>query len=181
MWVPSLVSWRLRCDAVFRDASPDLHEFVSRWALVLLWWATSEETSLYRQEAVHVFQELQKFLNGRSNAGGTVAPQGTIVPQKQRKLPKWIRWASLLPNMQRVIDEKLANGCDICYTDGSKLDIGGGGVAHAGFGLWYGPEDKRNKRLPVLLTEKLTIDRAELYGVLTAVENKMPSTTTCRD
>ena len=54
-----------------------------------------------------------------------------------------------------------------------------GGVAHAGFGLWYGPEDKRKKRLPVLLTEKQTIDRAELYGVLTAVENKTPSTTTC--
>ena len=81
--------------------------------------------------------------------------------------------------MQRVIGEKLDNGCDICYTDGSKLDTGG--VAHAGFGLWYGPEDKRNKRLPVLSTEKQTIDRAELYGVLTAVENKTPSTTTCGD
>ena len=55
------------------------------------------------------------------------------------------------------------------------------GVAHAGFGLWYGPEDKLNKRLPVPSTEKQTIDRAELYGVLTAVENKTPSTTTCRD
>ena len=128
---------------------------------------------------MHVFQELQKFLNGQSNAGGIVAPQGTIVPEKQRKLPKWIRWASLLPDMRRVIDEKLANGCDICYTDSSKLDIGG--VGHAGFGLWYGPEDERNKRLPVPLTEKQTIDRAELYGVPTAVENKKPRNTACRD
>ena len=88
-------------------------------------------------------------------------------------------WASLLPDMQRVIDEKLANGCDICYTDGSNFDTRG--VGHVGFGLWYGPEDKRNKRLPVPSTEKQTIDRAELYGVLTAVEDKTPSTTTCRD
>ena len=64
MWAASLVSWRLRCDAVFRDASLDLHEFVSGWAAVLLWWATSDETSLYRQEVVHVYQELQKFLHG---------------------------------------------------------------------------------------------------------------------
>ena len=73
MWVASLVACCLRCDAMFTDASPDLHEFMSRWALVLLWWATSDETSLYRQEAVHVFRELQKFLNGQSMfAGGTV-------------------------------------------------------------------------------------------------------------
>ena len=74
--------------------------------------------------------------------------------------------------MQRVIDEKLAKGCDICYTDGSKFDIGG--LVHAGSGLWYGPEDKRNKRLPVPSTEKQTIGRAELYGVLAAVESKTP-------
>ena len=122
-------------------------------------------------EISNAYQQLQKFLNGQSMfSGGTVTPQGAIVPQRQCKLPKWIKWASLLSDMQRVIDEKLAKGCDICYTDGSKLDTGG--VAHDGFGLWYGPEDKRNKRLPVPSAEKQSIGRAELYGVLTAVENK---------
>ena len=48
MWAASLNSCHLRCDAVFMDASPDLHEFVFRWASVLLWWATSDKTSLYR-------------------------------------------------------------------------------------------------------------------------------------
>ena len=87
--------------------------------------------------------------------GGTKAPQGAIIPYRQRKLPKWTKWALLLPDMQRVIDDKLAKGCDICYTDGSKLDTVG--VAHAGFGLWYGPEDARNKRLPKPPTEKQSI------------------------
>ena len=101
------VSGVVRCDALFRGVSPDLGEFVSRWASVLLWWATTNETSLYRQEAVHVYQELQKFLQGQPMFTGgqrprrrTKAPQGVIIPQRQRKLPKWIKWASLLPDMQ---------------------------------------------------------------------------------
>ena len=65
MWSASLVSWRLRCDAVFREQSLDLSGFVSSWASVLMWWATAEETSLCRQEALHVHRELHNFLVGK--------------------------------------------------------------------------------------------------------------------
>ena len=42
--------------------------------------------------------------------GGDCGPAENNRTTLQHKLPKWIKWASLLPNMQRVIDEKLANG-----------------------------------------------------------------------
>ena len=90
----------MQCDALFRGVSPDLREFVSTWASVLLWWAIAHEMSFYWQEAVHIYQELQKFLQRQPMfTGGTEAPQGAIITQRQRKLPKWIKWASLFPNI----------------------------------------------------------------------------------
>ena len=100
------------------------------------------------------------------------APQGAVIPQRQCKLPKWIRWASLLLDMQGVIEQKLDEGWEICYTDGLRLETKG--VVHAVCRLWYAPDDPCNKQIPIPPGEKQSIGHGELYGVLTAVENKTP-------
>ena len=66
LWAASFVSRRLRCDAVFRDKSPTVQDFAGRWAATMLWWATADETSLYRQESMHIYRGLHvPFVNGR--------------------------------------------------------------------------------------------------------------------
>ena len=104
--------------------------------------------------------------------GGVRAPTGAILPQRQRHLPKWIRWASLLPEKQREIDQKLKDGWEVCYTDGSRTETAG--VSHAGYGVWYSAGNPRNVRAAVPAHEKQTIGRAELRGVLAAVQGKTP-------
>ena len=173
LWAASFVSWRLRCDAVFRDKSPTVQDFAGRWAATMLWWATADETSLYRQESMHIYRELQLFISGAPMfQGGVRAPTGAILPQRQRHLPKWIRWASLLPEKQREIDQKLKDGWEVCYTDGSRTETAG--VSHAGYGVWYSTGNPRNVRAAVPAHEKQTIGRAELRGVLAAVQGKTP-------
>ena len=158
---------------MFRDKSPTVQDFAGRWAATMLWWATADETSLYRQESMHIYRELQLFISGAPMfQGGVRAPTGAILPQRQRHLPKWIRWASLLPEKQREIDQKLKDGWDVCYTDGSRTETAG--VSHAGYGVWYSAGNPRNVRAAVPAHEKQTIGRAELRGVLAAVQGKTP-------
>ena len=49
-----------------------------------------------------------------------------------------------------------------------------GGVKFAGYGVWFGPNDERNKELPLTVHEKQTITRAELTAALHAIKNKTP-------
>ena len=59
-----------------------------------------------------------------------------------------------------------------CYTDGSRTETAG--VSHAGYGVWYSAGNPRNVRAAVPAPEKQTIGRAELRGVLAAVQGKTP-------
>ena len=49
-----------------------------------------------------------------------------------------------------------------------------GGVYFAGYGVWFGPGDTRNKQAPLPVHEKQSITRAELTAALRAIKNKCP-------
>lgn len=64
---------------------------------------------------------------------------------------------------QLTSDKKL-----VCYSDGSCINNGTEN-AHAGIGVWFGPDDRRNisEKLP---GERQTNQRAEIYAAIRAIE-----------
>ena len=88
--------------------SPALYtRFASKWAVTVLWWATIDESCLYTKARVlskelqntKPFQPMLRF--------GLLRSKGALVSTWQQQLPKWIKSALLLPNLQQVIAKML--------------------------------------------------------------------------
>ena len=75
MWAAVHTSWVLRCDVVFQGEQHTMRGYVQRWVVLLEMW-----TSLYREEGLHIHNNLIRFLQGKSMfPAGVQAPLGIAV------------------------------------------------------------------------------------------------------
>ena len=146
----------LCCHVVFRGIQHTLSEFVQRWVVALQQWVCVEETPLYREEGSWLRSNLIAFLQGQAMFPlGMQMPLGVAVQPKPFAVPKSVKWQHMLQDAKNLIQDKLNNGCDVAFCDGSRSDTAG--LSHAGFAVWFGEYDPRNEEKPIPPREKHSI------------------------
>ena len=156
LWAAVGASWVLCCDVVFRGIQHTLSEFVQRWVGALQQWVCVEETPLYREEGSYLRSNLIAFLQGQAMFPlGMQMPLGVAVQPKPFAVPKSVKWQHMLQDAKNQIQDKLNNGCDVAFCDGSRSDTTG--LSHAGFAVWFGEYDPRNEEKAIARREKHSI------------------------
>ena len=94
------------------------------------------------------------------------------MPPKPMVVPKAVKWQHILPDALNQIQDKLSQGWDVAYCDGSRKSTLG--LSYAGNSVWFGLGDVCNAELPVPVQEKQSITGAELRAALCALHSKQP-------
>ena len=125
------------------------------------WWNFGHElkkkkTPLYRQEGSCLRSNLIAFLQGQAMFPlGMQMPLGVAVQPKPFAVPKSVKWQHMLQDAKNQIQDKLNNGCDVAFCDGSRSDTAG--LSHARFAVWFGEYDPRNEEKPIPPREQIFI------------------------
>ena len=130
-------SWVLRCYVVFRGVLHSLPEFVRHCVATLRMWVTANETSLYHEEGFHLCNNVLNFLQGKPMCpAGVQVPLGVAVQPRAMAVPKAVKWQHMLPDAKTQIENKLNEGWDVVYCNGSRKQTAG--LSDAGFAVWFG-------------------------------------------
>ena len=78
------------------------------------------------------------------------------------------KWEQYRDDIVQRLAVLLADGWTMVYTDGSAKQVRG--WWQAGYGAWFGDADECSAGLPVPVTERQSVSRGELRGVLHALE-----------
>ena len=94
-----------------------------------------------------------------------VFPNKTGVKATYLKEQKWGKYRDAVVKRLKVLENEQWT---LVYTNGSAKQVKG--WWQAGDGAWFGEADQRNVGLPVPATERQSVTRGELRGVLHALQ-----------
>ena len=165
LWAALKAQWALRCEARFQGGQPSLDDFVAGWMGILEVWRAEPNMYLSRSDLQHLLDQLfQGFGGGMFQKK---VPESRVFPKKSSAWPldlKEQKWGQYRDGVVERLQVPAGEQWTLVYTDGSAKQVRG--WWQAGYGVWFGEADERNVGLLVPDSERQSVSRGELRGVL---------------
>ena len=177
LWAGLKVQWSLRCQAKYQKHMPVLDEFIAGWAGVLRRWRAEVNMSCSRLDLYTFVEILDGWFSDPAMPGifkGPAHKPTTARPPRALdtlalKEAKWGKYKNGKVQHLAALEQ---GGWTVAYTDGSAKTVRG--WAQVGFGVWFHRGSPRNHSAHVPISERQSVSRGELRGVLHAVLARRP-------
>ena len=177
LWAGVKVQWNLRCRAKYQKQAPVFNELIAGWATVLRRWRSERDMSCARSDLHRFVGILDGWFENPNMPqlfkSKPKPPTNAQPPQQQDKLArKEAKWGGYRDAAIKRLASLEEDGWTVAYTDGSSKMVRG--WRQRGYGVWFAESSTRNLAAPIPETERQSVSRGELRGVLHAILQRRP-------